>query len=280
MTTTATSTITGEQFKHQALIALGQHGMFTLDQLCRLIPNTPPMGSLRRTMRRLESQKMVASITRDSTRRKTWFLTAAGVDAMKPVLPEPMRMSPLIATGPTSAHLDGTNEVGLAAIKAVGADQVSWNHEEALPLGSSKWIRPDAVLTATVVDGPTLRGGQWFVEFDRGTEAIGVLADKVANYLTYRSYRPNTMAKNNNTDLHWKQRFREWPTIMFVFEGHRAERRIEDLAAWIETDPRLTGRLSKLPIIATPHTHIAHAFTDPRGFVTLPHLDPRPWINP
>jgi len=175
-------------------------------------------------------------------------------------------------------HLWATNEVGLAATQVAGPSQVSWVHEEALAYGSSRWVRPDSILTVTIVEQRQLHLGQWFVELDRGTEPVAVLANKVVNYLAHYNYCPQATQRNPNPSPHWQDRFTAWPTIMFVFDCDNYERRISALSTLIANDQRLVRHIDKVPVVAAPLHSLATSMREDYGFTSLPTMDPTSWM--
>jgi len=210
---------------------------------------------------------------------KTWFLTAAGREAVADINPNPLKMTAAKATGPTAAHLGLVNTIGVTATSLLGADaEVTWTHEEPLPLGSGRYLRPDAVLSLLIQQRSELVGGQWFIEADRGTEAIGILVDKLANYVTYHQYRPTTPGVRTPAEQHWRMRFRTWPHILFVFDCERTQSRIERLAAWAGSDPRLQKHWNTLSVSAIAATNLDN-LTSPTALLQIPTLEHHPLID-
>jgi len=219
---------------------------------------------------------LVASVCRSHSRTKSWFLTSAGGETLGTT--KPMNMNATIAMGPTAAHLGVVNQMGVAVTSTLGPTaEVTWNHEEPLPLGSGRYLRPDAVLSVLAQIDRELVGGEWFIEADRGTESITTLVDKLANYITYHAYRATIPGDRTPTDLHWRTRFRSWPQILFVFDCNRAQARIERLAAWARDDRRLEKHWNKLRVSALSIEDLANLHTR-TSLLGIPNLDRYPLI--
>jgi len=267
-------------FRTEALSTLGQHGILTTAQLHTIVTHRTGrslcVGSCRRSLAKAEKAGLVTSVSRTRGPEKSWYLTSGGFEAVAGTISNPLKMNAAIATGPTAAHLGVVNALGVRVTEALGlAAEVSWTHEQPLPLGSGRYLRPDAVLNVLTQQGGELVGGQWFVEADRGTESTGTLVDKLVNYLTYRNYRPTAPGDRTKAELHWRTRFRDWPDIMFAFDCPRAEKRIQRFSAWAGNDPRLEPHWGKLNVAAIASV----VDVDPtKPLLQIPTLSRKPWL--
>jgi len=222
---------------------------------------------------------LIDFVNRTRNVERTWFLTPKGCEAVEGVNPNPIKMTPAKASGPTTAHLGLVNAIGIAAVQELGADaEVTWTHEEPLPLGSGRYLRPDAVLSVLVQHRNQLIGGQWFIEADRGTESVSILVDKLANYLAYHQYRPSVPGDRSRADQHWRKRFRSWPKILFVFDCKNPQARIERFAAWAAGDPRLEKHWGTLDIAGLAASDLEH-MTSPKALLRIPTLERHDWIS-
>lgn len=277
-----TATHIRTNFRLEALTALSHHGLLTTAQLRSIAASRaghePHIGSCRRALAKAADHGLIDDVCLTPwSQEKSWFLTPVGFDAVGAA--NPLKMTRAIALGPMTAHLGVVNNFGICATETLGADaEVSWAHEEPLPLGSGRYLRPDAVLSVLTQQGGELVGGEWFIEADRGTESIGTLVDKIANYLTYYTYRPNIPGERTVPELHWRTRFRSWPQLLFVFDCPRAHNRIERLAAWAGSDPRMQTHWNKLAVAAIAAENL-HKLSHPDALTRIPAGDQVPWIN-
>ncbi len=275
-----THTTSRTSFRIETLATLSRHGLLTTRQLHTLAarPNAN-IGWCRKVLAGAAADGLLKHVHLSRSREKSWYLTPTGFDAIAGINTNPLKMTEAIATGPTAAHLGVVNTFGIGATETLGPDaEVTWRHEEPLPLGSGRYLRPDAVLSVLTQQGAELVGGEWFIEADRGTEAIGILVAKLANYLTYRNYRPSHPGERTQAELHWRTRFRSWPQILFVFDCPRAETRIQRLAAWAGSDPRLKLHWNKIGVTAIALDNVAHLGTT-NPLIAIPTLERHQWIG-
>ncbi len=132
------------------------------------------------------------------------------------------------------------------------------------------------MLTVLTQRGGDLLGAEWFVEADRGTESIGTLVDKLVNYNSYRNYRPTIPGDRDRAELHWRIRFRSWPRILFVFDCPRVQTRIQRLAAWAGSDPRLQPHWNSLNVSAVSVEDLADLTSE--SALAIPTLERHSWL--
>lgn len=249
-----TTTPTRRAFQTEALAALGRHGVLTSSQIRSIgtqrLGESRSKGRCRQVLIDAEADGLVRGF-HGNRREKSWHLTEAGFDAIAGLVSNPMPMNARKAAGPLRAHLNVVNSFGASLTEAFGMNaDVSWSHEEPLAIGGGRYLRPDALLTLMVQEDRSLVGGEWFIEADRGTEAINTLVEKLVAYRTYQQYRPSLPGQRDKGELQWKGRFRAWPPVLFVFDCPRAEHRLNRFAAWARDDPRLLPHWADLPVFA------------------------------
>lgn len=235
-------------FEAVTIELLAQHGLLSGSELCQLADG-PAASWCRRALAQMRTNNIIGSVRLGFGSSMAWFLTDQGARMCDG---DPMRMDEIIARGPKSAHLRLVNRFGVAAHAAFrgdGAGEVGWEHELALPLGTGRYLRPDALMSINVSTDTAIVGRQWFVEADRGTEATSRLVDKLAAYVEYLEYRPGAPGVKD-VAAHWKHRFRAFPGVLFVFDCDRPNHRIARLSAWAQDDPRLRPHWRNLRVEA------------------------------
>lgn len=195
-----------------------RHRIITASQLHRL--TGIDAGHIRRTLARLQRQRIVASRPASAGRTLLWYpRTEAGRRH---------------AHGQNVAHTLRLNDAGLAFVAAARArghecGPLAWHHEVHL-----EKVTADADLEYHDDHGPILR----FIELDRGTETVGFLRRKVGDYAE--------MAKSGT----WRARYETLPHLIVVFaDCANPGRRMAQVMAACEAEPAIMG--SQLPVSFT-----------------------------
>ncbi len=248
------------------LESLHQHRVLTARQICAL---HTPSASLRWAQRILTDLQKRGLTARAAGERglALWFLTAHGADTIEAggKLAEPRRRvtTPAQAAGPLRAHTLAVNDTGIAFVKAArqraGDDCVplSWRHEIAHPYTAGRGrngahlVIADALLSyLQATSDESLMLHQRFIELDRGTIPVEVLARKLSRYAEMQAYSGGEAAGKGPL---WRAYYRAFPPVLVVLAGQAAaaaRRRIARTIALYVSDPG-RGRYGTVPISFT-----------------------------
>ena len=164
-----------------------------------------------------------------------------------------------------AAHLHGINEActALGQWAAHYRDDYEWEVEVAHPYGKNRAVIADAVISYSLWrprdrTALTLRR---FIEFDRGTETVSRLVDKLKAYLSVRTWRIDDKRdrRAKRPDYVWQDRYSMWPSILIVFgdmDEDAAERRAATLRLNAADDPYLRDNARLVPATTTTLTKL------------------------
>lgn len=233
MATLTRSRVHISELGHDVLRGLYAHRLLTTHQLHQLYA---PDRTLRWTLMattRLEADGFVGRVRVARTRMHAWYLTPAGVSITEGAGVEvrAYRMSHDRAAGPLQAHTLAVNEIGLAFVRAArdrGDDcgPADWRNETAHRLGPG--ARAEVLVSDAMLDYTAYGGAETgervtrFVEIDRATTSVRVLAAKTEAYTRLWAYRPA-----------WRAHAR-FPGLLIVMDGLSGpalERRLDALEA-------------------------------------------------
>ena len=253
---------------HEILRRLYQYRATTLDQLDAVLP-AHARKSIQRALQKLRGHDLAVWIRAHPPSDSAWFLTPDGhgeAAATSPLRPRTYILPP----NSVSRHLIGTNNVGAALSRTASTyddDDCDWEVEVAHPYGPGRVVIPDAVLHYTFyrTDG---RPGHLtlFIEYDRGTEPIHTLVEKLTAYMQYRTYSGPPPKKGDTTirpTLDWQRKYAVFPLTLFVFDNMspaKAQRRGQLLSNAARVDPFIAdngGRLlnAAYTTLAALHDH-------------------------
>lgn len=247
------------------------HRLLSTSQLWELFAPTTSMRYGRYVLERLEQDGYAGRVPRHGSRESVWFLTAAGVAATAGTDVEARRhrSTELTAAGPLQDHTLDVNEVGLCFARAArrrGDDcrPFSWRNETSHPLGpgNADTLIADAVIDYTVVDPRGEMFVSRFVELDRGSKRVAVLAAKLTSYVRLFDYAAGWLA------------YPRFPRVMIVLSGDgpaALERRLTSLCELAE---RLPGFRARPEIGASATTLAALRAEGPFGRIFVPLLEP------
>ncbi len=217
----------------QVLEGLYQHRLLLAEQVHALYRPDRDRSGTRRMLADLVRHGLVAAAP-DVTggRRKVFYLTVAGIDAVENVPTAERRrklIEPAQAAGPLQRHTLAVNDVGVAFVR--GARErgeefgpLSWLHEVAHPIGPPPGRRrgeeliADALLTYQQDQGGRVRVFYRFLELDRATMPAPRLAAKLARYA--QLYHHTIVRKPRATSVRfWETRYPVFPTVLLVLDG-------------------------------------------------------------
>jgi hypothetical protein len=248
------------------LESLHQHRVLTARQISAL---HTPSASLRWAQRILTQLQRRNLIERAAGPRGValWFLTAGGAGTVEAggTLAEPRRRvtTPAQAAGPLRAHTLAVNDTGIAFVKAArehpGDDcgPLGWRHEIAHPYtpgrgrNGTHLVIADALLSyLQAASHESLILHQRFIELDRGTIPLELLATKLGRYTQARDY---CAGKDAGGEPSWRAYYRAFPAVLVVLAGQApaaARRRIRRTIALCGSEPG-SGRCGAVPVFFT-----------------------------
>lgn len=193
-------------------------------------------------------------------RGTAWALTEAGHAAAMATNRVRERRYVDVATLANAAHLYGINESCTAVGTWAGhyGDEFVWEVEVAHPYGKNRAVIADAVLTYTLWrprDNTALTLIR-FIEYDRGTETVNRLVDKLKAYLSLRTWRIDKKRdrRAKRPEYAWQDYYSVWPSILIVFgdmDEDAAERRAATLRLNASADPYLRENARLVPATTT-----------------------------
>ncbi|WP_103529205.1 replication-relaxation family protein [Streptomyces sp. SM12] len=255
----------------ELLPVIYQHRLMSVRQLHTLVqPHVQHPVYLRRQLRRLAQLGLAAATVRRgsaSAKEFLWYVTEAGAEVVETsgeAQRRAFRMSARSAHGLLQEHTVAVNDAGVAMVQHARAagdecEPLYWHHEVAHRVrdaeqrgGGEAMLVPDAVMsyTRSARDGEGRMLLTWFLEIDRCTEPVPVLASKVAQYARYRHYVPTPsgakpgrpVAPRSGREA-WTERYLAFPRVLMVFTGAspaRIRQRILDLRSLLASHPPLT----------------------------------------
>jgi hypothetical protein len=254
------------------LESLYQHRVLTARQLCAL---HTPGASLRWAQRVLTGLHRRGLIERAAGPHGValWFLTADGAGTIEAggTLAEPRRRvtTPAQAAGPLRAHTLAVNDTGIAFVKAArqrpgdDCDPLSWRHEIAHPYTTGRGrngthlVIADALLSyLQAAPDDSLILHQRFIELDRGTLPLELLARKLGRYARMRDY---CAGKDAGTKPLWRAYYRAFPAVLVVLADQApaaARRRIQRTIALYGSEPG-SERCGAVPIFFSTLAELA-----------------------
>ncbi|HEY7952771.1 MAG TPA: replication-relaxation family protein [Solirubrobacteraceae bacterium] len=247
------------------LQSLHQHRLLTARQVCAL---HTPNASLRWAQRILTELQKRSLTARAAGPRGValWYLAAQGADTIEArgTLAEPRRRvtTAAQAAGPLRAHTLAVNDTGIAFVEAArqrGGDDcgpLSWRHEIAHPYTAGRGrngahlVIADALLSYLQASDESLLLHQRFIELDRGTIPVELLAAKLSRYAEMQAYSGGETAGKRPL---WRAYYRAFPPVLVVLAGQTAaaaRRRISRTIALYVSDP-VRRRHGTVPISFT-----------------------------
>lgn len=252
----------------EVLPVLYQHRLVSTSQLHELLqPHAQDARYLRRELGVLRREGMVGSVARRSSGQGELlsYVTALGaevVEAGGEVTRRAFRMSEQAAAGQLQEHTLAVNDVGLAFVRTARREghecgPLDWEAELTHRvrdgedrLADRAFVIPDAVLRYTHVAGRQRSLHTLFLEVDRATEHVSVLAAKLNAYARYQSYVPAPAPASRkrprpaaSTREAWRDRYAHFPRVLVVLSGAKSDaalqRRAADLRALAAADTRL-----------------------------------------
>lgn len=211
------------------LACLHQHRLLTTGQLHTMTSPSPRVRGTQQLLANLTGRRLVSTVAVRGGRRGrelVFHLTplGAGVVQSAPTGTEPRRkpITPEMAAGPLQRHTLAVNETGIAFMHVArerGDDcgPLGWRHEIAHRISPNRTdlVIADAVLryqpvSTGAADGVVL--DYRFVELDRGTTGVDLLAAKLDRYAQLVTYTPAGAAKPA-----WGRQYLALPELLVVF---------------------------------------------------------------
>lgn len=251
----------------ELLPLLYQHRLVATSQLRELLqPHARESRYLRRELEVLRSRGLAGATVRRRAGQGELlhYATPLGcevVEASGEVRPRAYRMTEQAAAGQLQEHTLAVNDTGVAFVRAArhsGHDECGprdWEAELAHRmrdgedrLADRAFLVPDGVLRYTHVEGRQRQLLTFFLEVDRATEHVSVLAGKLAAYARYRAYVPAAPSSTRGraragTRPAWRDRYpHAFPYLLIVLAGKgeaALARRTADLRALAAADPQL-----------------------------------------
>ncbi len=191
---------------------------------------------------------------------RRWWCTEEGrsvAEAAGDVAPRTYQITE--TTARAAAHLVGTNDVGIVLsgwARQYDGDQVSWEIEVPHRYSSKRSVISDSVLTYTLEAADGRFVTLWrAVEYDRGTESVWQLVEKLRSYVQAQGFSPPARPGEAHLPaLEWQRRYPTWPHVLFVFgdmTAKRATHRRKYLSAAVATDPYLEQHRRRVRVWAT-----------------------------
>jgi hypothetical protein len=233
--------------------SLAEHRALSREQIGEI--HMPGTGArwVRRVLGRIADAGLINHArTAGGSPQRLWFATGAGARLAVEVgaLPRmPRVFDAAEVVGPLQAHTVAVNDAAisfLAAARREGDDfgPLSWRNEVAHPLGvgprrrRSRSVITDALLTYLRTAGERVFVEHRFLELDRATLGVDVMAAELARYADL--YR----AAGGVKEPLWRRWYPAFPSVVCVLAGadRSVLRRRRDTAlALLRTEPHLAG---------------------------------------